>query len=59
MSDNQNISQMLVDISSDLLQSVANHRVIQSRLDTLVKAWNMTLDSHADRPLKLKRFLRK
>ena len=59
MSDNQNVSQMLVDISDDLLQSVANHQEMQSRLDIVVTAWNMTLDSRADRSLKLKRFLRK
>lgn len=59
MSDNQNISQMLVDISGDLFDSVANHQEMQSRLDIVVTAWNMTLDSRADRQLKLKRFLRK
>tara|TARA_R110001592_G_scaffold10098_1_gene52585 strand:- start:27121 stop:27588 length:468 start_codon:yes stop_codon:yes gene_type:complete len=59
MSDNQNISQMLVDISGDLLQSVANHQEMQSRLDIVVTAWNMTLDSRADRQQNLKRFIRK
>ena len=59
MSDNENISQMLVDISDDLLQSVDNKQEMQSRLDILVTAWNMSLHSRADRPLKLKRFIRK
>jgi|TARA_R110002096_G_scaffold394705_1_gene589994 hypothetical protein len=59
MLDNQNISQMLVDIGGDLLQSVTNHQEMQSRLDIVVTAWNMTLDPRVDRQLKLKRFLRK
>jgi len=59
MPDNQNISQMLVDISGDLFNSVDNHQEMQSRLDIVVAAWNMTLESRADRQLKLKRFLRK
>jgi len=59
MSDNENISQMLVDISGDLLQSVENKQEMQSRLDIIVTAWNMSLHSRADRPLKLKRFIRK
>ena len=59
MSDNQNISQMLVDISGDLLQSVGNKQEMQSRLDIVIVAWNMSLHSRLDRPLKLKRFLRK
>jgi hypothetical protein len=59
MSDNQNISQMLVDIGGELLRSVTNPQEMQSRLDIVVTAWNMTLDSRANRQLKLKRFLRK
>lgn len=59
MSDSENISQMLVDISDDLLQSVDNKQEMQSRLDIVVTAWNMSLDTRLDRPLKLKRFLRK
>jgi len=59
MSDNENISQMLVDISGDLLQSVENKQEMQSRLDILVTAWNMSLHSRTDRQLKLKRFIRK
>ena len=59
MLDNQNVSQMLVDIGGDLLQSVTNHQEMQSRLDIVVTAWNMTLDPRVDRQLKLKRFLRK
>jgi|GEM_PF-6835423 len=59
MSDNENISQMLVDISGDLLQSVENKQEMQSRLDILVTAWNLSLHSRTDRPLKLKRFIRK
>lgn len=59
MSENENISQMLVDISDDLLQSVGNQQEMQSRLDIVVTAWNMSLHSRIDRPLKLKRFLRK
>jgi hypothetical protein len=59
MADNQNISQMLVDISGKLLQSVATRQEMQARLDIVVAAWNMTLDSRANRQLKLKRFLKK
>ena len=59
MTLNENISQMLVDISGDLLQSVTHQRELQSRLDIVVTAWNMSLHSKLDRPLKLKRFLRK
>ena len=59
MPDDENISQMLVDISDDLLQSVDNKQEMQARLDILVTAWNMSLHTRADRPLKLKRFIRK
>lgn len=59
MSENQNISQMLVDISGDLLQSIDNKQEMQSRLDIVVTAWNMSLHPKIDRPVKLKRFLRK
>jgi hypothetical protein len=59
MSNHENISQMLVDVSDDLLQSVDNKQEMQSRLDILVTAWNLSLHSRADRPLKLKRFIRK
>lgn len=59
MSETENFSQMLVDISGDLLQSVPSQREMQSRVDIVVTGWNMSLHSRADRPLKLKRFLRK
>ncbi len=59
MSINENISQMLVDISGDLLASVAHPQEMQSRIDIVVTAWNMSLQPKADRALKLKRFLRK
>lgn len=59
MLDDHNVSQMLVDISGELLQSVSNHKEMQARLNIVVAAWNMTLDSRANRQLKLKRFLRK
>ena len=59
MSDNENISQMLVDISGDLLQAIDNKQEMQSRLDIVVTAWNMSLQPKIDRPVKLKRFLRK
>lgn len=59
MSVNENISQVLVDISGELLHSVAQKQELQSRLDIVVTAWNMSLHTRLDRPLKLKRFLRK
>lgn len=59
MSDTENYSQMLVDISGDLLQSVSSPREMQSRADMLVTGWNMSLLPSADRALKMKRFLRK
>lgn len=59
MSDNVNISQMLVDISGDLLQSVSSKKEMQSRLDIVVTAWNMSLLSRVDQQLKLKRFIKK
>lgn len=59
MSENENISQMLVDISGDLLQAIDNKQEMQSRLDIVVTAWNMSLHPKIDRPVKLKRFLRK
>ena len=59
MSDNENISQMLVDVSDDLLQSASNKQEMQSRVDIVVTGWNMSLHSRIDRPLKLKRFIRK
>lgn len=59
MSATENFSQMLVDISDDLLQAVDNKREMQSRLDIIITAWNISLNSRADRPLKLKRFIRK
>ena len=59
MSDNENISQMLVDISGDLLRSASNKQEMQSRVGIVVTGWNMSLHSRADRQLKLKRFIRK
>ena len=59
MSDNENISQMLVDISGDLLQSVDNKKEMQSRLDIVVTAWNMSILPRTDKQLQLKRFIRK
>lgn len=59
MSEQENTSQMLVDISGDLLYSAGSASELQSRLDMLVVAWNMSLLSRADRALKMKRFIRK
>jgi hypothetical protein len=59
MSAQENISQMLVDISGDLLQAINNKQEMQSRLDIVVTAWNLSLHPKIDRPVKLKRFLRK
>ncbi len=59
MSATTNFSQMLIDISGDLLESVPNSREMQSRVDMVVMGWNMSLLSKAERQLKMKRFLRK
>jgi len=54
-----NVSEMLVRIGGELLTSVNSREEIQSRLDIVITAWNMSLSSREDRKLKLKRFIRK
>jgi hypothetical protein len=50
---------MLVHVGGDLLKFVTSRQELQSRLDIVRTAWNMSLHTKADRQLKLKRFLRK
>jgi len=59
MSNNTNISEMLVNVGGDLLKSVNSLQEMQARLDIVKTAWNMSLNSRADRKIKLKQFLNK
>ena len=59
MPNTENISTMLVHVGGDLLKFVTSRQELQSRLDIVRTAWNMSLHTKADRQLKLKRFLRK
>lgn len=55
----ENFSQKLIDISGSLLEEANSHQELQSRLDIVITAWNLSLLSKADRQLKLKRLIRK
>jgi hypothetical protein len=59
MSNNENISEMLVHVAGDLLKSVHSLQEMQARLDIVKTAWNMSLNTRADRKVKLKKFLKK
>jgi len=54
-----NVSEMLVQVGGDLLKSANSLEELQARLDIVKTAWNMSLNSRADRKVKLKRFLKK
>jgi len=58
-SSDVNLSEMLVNVGGELLTSVNSRQEIQSRLDIIITAWNMSLSSREDRKVKLKRFIRK
>jgi hypothetical protein len=59
MTKNTNVSEMLVHVGGDLLQSVGSLQEMQARVDIVITAWNMSLNPRADRKLKLKKFLKK
>jgi len=59
MSNNENVSEMLVHVGGDLLKSVHSLQEMQARLDIVKTAWNMSLNTRADRKVKLKQFLKK
>ena len=54
-----NFSEMLINVGGELLTSVNSRQEIQSRLDIIIIAWNMSLSSREDRKSELKRFIRK
>jgi len=58
-SDDINVSEMLVHIAGDLLTFANSQQELQSRLDIVRTAWNMSLNTRNDRRLELKRFIRK
>ena len=59
MSNNTNISEMLVHVGGDLLKFVNSQQEMQARLDIVKTAWNMSLNSRADTKVELKRFIKK
>ncbi len=59
MSNNENVSEMLVHVAGDLLKSVHSLQEMQARLDIVKTAWNMSLNTRADRKVKLQQFLKK
>ena len=50
---------MLIHVGGDLLKSVHSLQEMQARLDIVKTAWNMSLNSRAERKVKLKQFLKK
>ena len=59
MSNNMNISEMLVHLGGDLLRYVENRQEMQAHLDIVVTAWNMSLSPRDDRAKVLKKFIKK
>lgn len=57
MSDNTNVSEMLVHVGGELLNSANNLQEIQARLDIVRTAWNMSLNSRMERKAELKEFI--
>jgi hypothetical protein len=53
------VSEMLIAVSGDLLQSVDSQMEMQAHLDLVKEAWNMALESGDKRQRKLKRFINK
>ena len=59
MSNNTNVSEMLIHVGGDLLKSVSSLQEMQARVDIVITAWNMSLNPRADRKIKLKKFIKK
>lgn len=57
MSDNTNVSEMLVHVGGELLNSAKNVQEMQARLDIVRTAWNMSLSSRMERKTELKQFI--
>jgi hypothetical protein len=59
MPDEENVSEMLVHVSGDLLKSANGLLEMQARLDIVKTAWNMSLNTRAGTKKELKRFMKK
>jgi len=59
MSDNTNVSEMLVHVGGGLLNSANSVQEMQARLDIVRTAWNMSLNSRMKRKAELKDFINK
>ena len=59
MSNNTNVSEMLVHVGGELLNSANSVQEMQARLDIVRAAWNMSLNSRMERKAELKKFINK
>jgi len=58
LSSSDNVSEMLVHISGDLLKAATSREELQARLNMLKTAWNISLYTRDERKLRLKAFIR-
>lgn len=58
LKDNK-VSEMLIRVGGDLLQSVNNQQEMQAHLDLVKTAWNMAINPQAKRHVELQRFIKK
>lgn len=58
MTQNINISEMLISVGGDLLKSASSLEEMQARVDIVRTAWNMSLISRTDRKVELRQFIK-
>lgn len=51
------VSEMMIEVSGDLLKTPANLEEMQAHVELVKRAWNMSLYSNNKRKSKLKRFI--
>ena len=59
MNIDQKISEMLINVSGELLKHVKSKQEMQAHLDMVCTAWNMAINSELKRKRELKSFLKK
>jgi len=59
MNIDQKISEMLINVSGELLKHVKSKQEMQAHLDLVFTAWNMAINSELKRKRELKSFLKK
>ena len=59
MSNDTNVSEMLLHIGGDFLQSMTSRQELQARVDIVKTAWNISLNPLQDRKKALKECLKK